>query len=65
MAKCSDLSIVMQPDDGDYANNDAIIEAALFVSGRPMMIVPYIQKAAFSLDKVVCCWDGGWAVSDR
>lgn len=61
MAKCSDLSIVMQSGDGDYANNDATIEAALFDSGRPMMIVLYIQKAEFSLDRVVCCWDGGRA----
>ena len=59
MAKCSDLSIVMQSDDGDYANNDAIIEAALFDSGRPVMIVPYTQKTGFSLDKVLCCWDEG------
>ncbi len=59
MAKCSDLSIVMQSDEGDYANNDAVIEAALFDSGRPVLVVPYIQKGGLRLEKIVCCWDGG------
>ncbi|MEH2512038.1 nucleotide-binding universal stress UspA family protein [Nitrobacteraceae bacterium AZCC 1564] len=59
MARCADLSIIMQSDDGEYENNDATIEATLFGSGRPMLVVPYIQKAQLKLDRVVCCWDGG------
>lgn len=56
-ARRSDLSIVQQTEDsGD--DNDAIIESALFDSGRPVMIVPYIQKDRLKLDQVVCCWDG-------
>ena len=33
-----------------------IAEGALFGSGRPMIIVPYIQKAPFKLDRVMVCW---------
>jgi nucleotide-binding universal stress UspA family protein len=31
----------------------------LFESGRPIIIVPYIQKAPLKLDRVMVCWDGG------
>jgi nucleotide-binding universal stress UspA family protein len=56
-ARRSDISIVQQTEDrGD--DNQAIIETVLFDSGRPVMIVPYIQKEKLKLDHVVCCWDG-------
>jgi nucleotide-binding universal stress UspA family protein len=35
-----------------------IAETTLFESGRPMLVVPYIQKAALKLDNVMVCWDG-------
>ena len=34
------------------------MEAALFESGRPVLIVPYIQKAGLKLDRAMVCWDG-------
>ena len=34
------------------------VEAALFGSGRPVLIVPYIQQAGLKLDRVLVCWDG-------
>ena len=34
------------------------VEAALFGSGRPVVVVPYIQKAPIKLDHIICCWDG-------
>ena len=37
---------------------DMIIEAALFQSGRPVVVVPYIQKDGLKLDRVMVCWDG-------
>ena len=40
-----------------------MIEAALFNSGRPTLIVPYIQKAGFSVERVLCCWDGSRAAA--
>lgn len=35
-----------------------IIEGALFDSGRPVIIVAYIQRAPLKLDCVMICWDG-------
>jgi nucleotide-binding universal stress UspA family protein len=56
-ARRSDLSIVQQTENRDD-DNEAMIETVLFDSGRPVLIVPYIQKDPFRLDHVVCCWDG-------
>jgi nucleotide-binding universal stress UspA family protein len=62
MARRFDLS-VLQQSGAKGANNDLLIEAALFGSGRPVMIVPYIQKAGLKLGHVLCCWDGGAAAA--
>ncbi|MBN8968755.1 MAG: universal stress protein [Rhizobiales bacterium] len=56
-ARRSDLSIVQQTENHED-DNEAMIEAVLFDSGRPVLIVPYIQRDPFKLDHVVCCWDG-------
>lgn len=58
MARRYDLSVVMQSDDDKGPNNDILIEAALFDSGRPLIVVPYIQRDGLKLERVVCCWDG-------
>jgi nucleotide-binding universal stress UspA family protein len=56
MARCFDLAIVGQ---GQLSTMEQIIgEAVLFDSGRPMIMVPYIQKAPFKIDNVMICWDG-------
>ena len=39
-------------------DNDSLIEGLLFESGRPVKLVPYIQRDGLKLDRVVCCWDG-------
>ncbi|MFO0990112.1 MAG: universal stress protein [Alphaproteobacteria bacterium] len=60
MARRHDLSVLMQAGgDDDSAGGDMIIEAALFQSGRPILVVPYIQKGGVTLDRVMVCWDGG------
>ena len=58
MARGYDLSVVAQPRTGDELPEDEIIQAALFNSGRPVLIVPYIHKTGFALDRVMVCWDG-------
>lgn len=63
MARHFDLSIMMQSEDDSGINNDALIEAALFDSGRPLIVVPYIQQGGLKLDRVVCCWDGSRAAA--
>jgi nucleotide-binding universal stress UspA family protein len=54
-----DLVIVGQtdPENGEY--DDLIVESALFDSGRPVIVAPYIQKDPLKLDRVVVCWDAG------
>jgi nucleotide-binding universal stress UspA family protein len=53
-----DLTVVRQaePDSGTPA--PLIIEAALFETGRPTLVVPYIQKGPIKLDRILVCWDG-------
>ena len=56
-ARRFDLSLITQSEPGGV-NNDRLIEGLLFESGRPVNIVPYIQREGVKLDRVVCCWDG-------
>lgn len=58
LARRCDLTVVMQSDHPNGAHNDLMIEGALFNSGRPVVIVPYIHKGGVTLDRVICCWDG-------
>jgi nucleotide-binding universal stress UspA family protein len=58
IARRFDLSVVGQPDPDEPTLARLLVEAALFESGRPVLIVPYIQTAALQLDRVMVCWDG-------
>lgn len=58
MARHFDLSVVLQPEADATTANDLFVESALFGSGRPVIVVPYIQKTPVKLDHIVCCWDG-------
>ncbi|MGH7248727.1 MAG: universal stress protein, partial [Pseudomonadota bacterium] len=58
IARRFDLAIVGQAKPDKGAVEETIAEAALFASGRPVIIVPYIQKAPLKLDRVMICWDG-------
>ncbi|HEY4860984.1 MAG TPA: universal stress protein [Xanthobacteraceae bacterium] len=58
IARRFDLSVVGQAQREHGASEDLLIEAALFESGRPVVLVPYIQKQGLKLDRVVVCWDG-------
>jgi nucleotide-binding universal stress UspA family protein len=59
IARRFDLAIVGQAEPGANAVEELIAESTLFQSGRPMIVVPYIQKAPLKLDRVMVCWDGG------
>jgi nucleotide-binding universal stress UspA family protein len=58
IARRFDLSVVAQPEPERPVLDRLIVEAALFDSGRPVLVVPYIQKAGLKLDHVMLCWDG-------
>jgi nucleotide-binding universal stress UspA family protein len=63
IARRFDLSIVGQSEPETSAVEEIIAESALFESGRPVIIVPYIQKAPLKLDRVMLCWDGSRAAA--
>jgi len=58
-----DLAVVGQAEPETSAVEETIAESALFESGRPVVIVPYIQKAPLKLDNVLACWDGSRAAT--
>ena len=53
-----DLMVVGQREPDHLSPADMFVEAALFESGRPVIVVPYIQKDGLKLDRVIVCWDG-------
>jgi nucleotide-binding universal stress UspA family protein len=57
-ARRFDLSIVKQAEPNVDAGEELIIEAALFQSGRPAIVVPYIHTTGLALDRVLLAWDG-------
>jgi nucleotide-binding universal stress UspA family protein len=58
IARNYDLSVIAQSQPDDDLPETLAIEAALFESGRPVLVVPYIQAAGIKLDRVMVCWDG-------
>jgi nucleotide-binding universal stress UspA family protein len=58
LARRFDLAVVPQVTPDTIAPDELLMEAALFESGRPLLVVPYIQTAPLRLDRVICCWDG-------
>jgi nucleotide-binding universal stress UspA family protein len=53
-----DLAVVRQAEPERGTPVPLIIEAALFETGRPALIVPYVQQGGIKLDRVMLCWDG-------
>jgi len=58
IARRFDIAVVGQAQPRDGTAEELVIEGALLESGRPVIIVPYIHKAALKLDRVMVCWDG-------
>jgi nucleotide-binding universal stress UspA family protein len=58
MVRRFDLAIVGQVQPEMSTMEQIIGETTLFESGRPMIMVPYIQKAPFKTGNVMICWDG-------
>src|SRR5271167_1245578 len=58
IARRYDLAVVGQADPDRVTQEELVIEAALFASGRPVIVVPYIQKQGLKLDRVLVAWDG-------
>lgn len=58
LARYFDLTIVRQPDPDTRDEREGMIEGALFGSGRPVLVVPYIQTPPLRLENVLIAWDG-------
>ena len=63
IARRFDLAVVGQAEPETKMVEENIIEAALFGSGGPVIIVPYIQRAPLRLDHIMVCWDGSRAAA--
>lgn len=58
IARRFDLALVRQEEPGQPGAQDLIIEAALFRSGRPVIVVPYVHKDGLEPRRAMVCWDG-------
>ena len=58
LARHYDLALIEQPNPDIPSERESMIEAALFGSGRPVLIVPYTQTAPLRLENVLVAWDG-------
>jgi nucleotide-binding universal stress UspA family protein len=58
IARRFDLAVVGQARPREGASEELLIEGALFESGRPVVVVPYVQTKAVTLERVLVCWDG-------
>ncbi len=58
IARCYDLSVVSQPIPDAIDPDELFFEAALFDSGRPVILVPSAYTSPARLNRILCCWDG-------
>ncbi len=58
MARRFDLSVVRQAEPKAGRSDNLIIQAALFDSGRPLLVVPRARSAPAKFDRMMVCWDG-------
>ena len=63
IARHFDISVVGQSAPDIALPQDLLIEASLFESGRPMVVVPYIQTDGIELGHILVCWDGSRSAS--
>ncbi|MFZ9502565.1 MAG: universal stress protein [Beijerinckiaceae bacterium] len=59
LARHFDMTIIGQEHDGASGDESGYIVSALFDSGRPVFVVPYIHEGPAKLDHAVVAWDGG------
>jgi nucleotide-binding universal stress UspA family protein len=58
LARHFDISIVAQAQP-EATDDELMAEAALFRSGRPVLLVPHIHKGPAKFGKALVAWDGG------
>jgi nucleotide-binding universal stress UspA family protein len=63
VARLYDLTVVGQPNPDRPGSQNVFLEAALFESGRAVLVVPYIQTKPAAFNRVMVAWDGGRAAT--
>ncbi len=63
IARRFDIAVVGQATRDRPGPTEVVDEGVLFESGRPVIVVPFIQKAGLKLDRVMVCWDGSRAAT--
>ena len=63
LARRFDLAVVGQPERDKAAAEEVVDEGVLFESGGPVIFVPFIQKGALKLNRIMVCWDGSRAAT--
>jgi nucleotide-binding universal stress UspA family protein len=58
LARRFDLAVVAQAEPPRGTADSLVIEGALFGSGRPIIVVPYIHRGGLKLARALVCWDG-------
>lgn len=58
LSRLYELTVVTQPEPGRSIFDDLIPQSALFNSGGPILIIPYVQKDPVTNDSVLICWNG-------
>jgi nucleotide-binding universal stress UspA family protein len=58
LARSFDLSVIRQAEPNKAEQEVPIIEGALFESGRPVIVVPYVQTQGAIFNRVMVGWDG-------
>ena len=59
LTRVYDLAVITQPNPDKPGPEAALLEAALFESGRAVLAVPYIHKKPIEFDRILIAWDGG------
>ena len=58
MVRRFDLSVVRQAEPRTGTSDHLIVQAAIFDSGRPVIVVPYGHTMPARFDRILVCWDG-------
>ncbi len=57
-ARSADLIVAVQPDPANPSDAHVDVESFLFESGRPVLMIPYVLKAAMPIRRVLIAWNG-------
>lgn len=57
-ARHHDLILCQQANPDALGAESLLTESVMFSSGRPVLVVPYIQRASPSFDRIALCWNG-------